>query len=595
MSGEWRKEKLGNLCSIRTGRKDVREGNPNGTYPFFTCARNHTYSDEYSFDTEAILIAGNGDVGHASYYKGKFEAYQRTYVLADFKGVDPQYLFFILDGLLKEALFDQKLGNTMPYIKKGMLTGFPIALPRLPEQKRLAAILDEAFAGIDTAIANTEKNLANSRELFESYLNAVFSQQSEGWVERSLSDISHIDSSLVDPRKAEFADLPHVGAGNITSKTGKLVNIQTASEEGLKSGKFLFDESMVLYSKIRPYLEKIARPSFSGLCSADVYPLSPKDEYLCRDFLYYMLLSRDFTDYAIAGSARAGMPKVNRDHLFRYCTALPNVGEQKRLVDSLNDVASESQRLESIYQQKLTALTELKKSLLQKAFSGELTGDNVVPITSVKKPSASVKADSPAFAAHIMAVAYHWHEAKGKNRTFGHVKAQKTLHLVEALAQVDLGRVPVKDAAGPNDFAHMRTAEKWAKDNDFYEFVLRPEGQRGYDFVKGKRYSEWLPQSLEAVEPYKSTLDRVVGLLMPLDTQKAELVATAYAAWNNLLLDGHKPTEANIIHEARENWHRDKHQYTNQQFREAIDRLRSQGMGPTGTGKRVIGQESFEL
>ena len=141
----------------------------------------------------------------------------------------------------------------------------------------------------------------------------------------------------------------------------------------------------------------------------------------------------------------------------------------------------------------------------------------------------------------------------------------------------------------------MRTAETWARENDFYQFVQRAEGPRGYDFVKGKRYNEWLSQALDALEPYKSPLDRVVNLLMPLDTQKAELVATAYAAWNNLLLDGHKPSEEDIVHEARDNWHRDKQQYTESQFHEAIARLRDHGMVPTGTGKRVTGQESLEL
>lgn len=142
---------------------------------------------------------------------------------------------------------------------------------------------------------------------------------------------------------------------------------------------------MVLYSKIRPYLEKVARPDFRGLCSANVYPLSPKGEYLTRDFLYYMLLSKDFTDYAIAGSARAGMPKVNRDHLFRFCATLPSVKEQRRLVDCLDNVASESQSLEAIYQQKLTALAELKQSLLQKAFCSELTADKAVSYPTFKE------------------------------------------------------------------------------------------------------------------------------------------------------------------------------------------------------------------
>jgi type I restriction enzyme, S subunit len=82
---EWEEKRLGEVVDITTGKKDVNQGNPNGKYPFFTCAREHTYSDEYSFEGEAIMIAGNGEVGLCTYYNGKFEAYQRTYVLQDFK------------------------------------------------------------------------------------------------------------------------------------------------------------------------------------------------------------------------------------------------------------------------------------------------------------------------------------------------------------------------------------------------------------------------------------------------------------------------------------------------------------------------------
>ena len=93
MKTEWKVQNLGNLCRIRTGKKDVNQGNPEGEFPFFTCAAEHTYSDCYSFDTEALLIAGNGDVGNVSYYKGKFEAYQRTYILSDFSEVLPRFLY----------------------------------------------------------------------------------------------------------------------------------------------------------------------------------------------------------------------------------------------------------------------------------------------------------------------------------------------------------------------------------------------------------------------------------------------------------------------------------------------------------------------
>ena len=93
-------KKIKDICQIRTGKKDVNTGNPNGIYPFFTCASENTFSNEYSFDTEALLIAGNGDVGKVKYYKGKFEAYQRTYVLDNFKNIHPRFLFHILSNKL---------------------------------------------------------------------------------------------------------------------------------------------------------------------------------------------------------------------------------------------------------------------------------------------------------------------------------------------------------------------------------------------------------------------------------------------------------------------------------------------------------------
>jgi len=152
-----------------------------------------------------------------------------------------------------------------------------------------------------------------------------------------LSDVCGISSMLIDPRRTQYLQMPHVGGANIESMTGKLLDLKTAEQEGLKSAKFLFDEQMVLYSKIRPYLMKVARPDFRGLCSADIYPLSPSDGRLNRNFLFHLLLTPTFTDYAITGSARAGMPKVNRDHLFAFVFHLPSLAEQQRIVGILDE------------------------------------------------------------------------------------------------------------------------------------------------------------------------------------------------------------------------------------------------------------------
>ncbi len=157
--------KLGELCEIKTGKKDVNEGNPDGEYPFFTCAKEPTRSDSYSFDTEALLIAGNGDVGAVKYYLGKFEAYQRTYVLVNFeKSVLPMFIYHYLDATLKPIVSAQKLGNTMPYIKMGMLSNFEISLPPLEIQQQIVSEIESHQLAVDEAYEEAERQKRKIKE-----------------------------------------------------------------------------------------------------------------------------------------------------------------------------------------------------------------------------------------------------------------------------------------------------------------------------------------------------------------------------------------------------------------------------------------------
>ncbi|MCG9564623.1 restriction endonuclease subunit S [Vibrio chagasii] len=281
--------------------------------------------------------------------------------------------YFLLESSTQSAINRVATGATVKGIKAKLFKKIQISYPSIAEQENIVTLLDKAFAAIEQARVNTEKNLQNARELFDSYLQQVFSERGEGWKKFVFSDLCEITSKLVDPRESEFLDYPHIGAANITSVTGELTEIKTAREEQLKSGKFVFDESMVLYSKIRPYLMKTCRPNFVGLCSADIYPLVPNKELITRDFLFYLLTTQNFTDYAISGSSRAGMPKVNRTHLFNYTCHTPSVEEQEMLVEKLNLMMEQSEELQGIYQSKLAALDELKQSLLQQAFTGQLT------------------------------------------------------------------------------------------------------------------------------------------------------------------------------------------------------------------------------
>lgn len=391
MKAGWQTKSLGDVCDVIGGGTPSKDNADfyTGEIPWATVrdmrsdviAETEFRITEVAVKSSATNVIPSGNVVIATRVGlGKVCLLgQDTAINQDLRGILPKdgkqlairYLFWWLKSIAPVIVAEGR-GATVQGVKLPFVKSLKIPLPSISEQQRIVAILDEAFAGIATARAAAEQNRQNACALFESHLQSVFSARGEGWVAKVFSEVCEISSTLVDPRKDEFLDLLHVGGANIESKTGGLLELKTAREEGLISGKFVFDESMVLYSKIRPYLMKVARPDFRGLCSADIYPLSAKQGQVDRNYLFHLLLSPDFTSYANAGSARAGMPKVNRDHLFAYRCYFPPVEKQAELAASLDALQEESRRLEALYQRKLEALDELKQSLLHQAFSGQL-------------------------------------------------------------------------------------------------------------------------------------------------------------------------------------------------------------------------------
>jgi len=140
--GEWREVRLGDICNITTGKLDANAAVENGKYKFFTCSKTDYLIDKYAFDTEALIIAGNGDIGHIKYFNGKFNAYQRTYVLDKFLG-DTLYIKNYMDYKFKMKVDIEKQAGAMPYIKIDTLNSFIVRMPSLEnEQKAIATILN---------------------------------------------------------------------------------------------------------------------------------------------------------------------------------------------------------------------------------------------------------------------------------------------------------------------------------------------------------------------------------------------------------------------------------------------------------------------
>lgn len=283
--------------------------------------------------------------------------------------INTEYLAYALSGKRSEIT---KLAGKTTFLEvpRGRLKEFRIPVPPLEEQRRIVARIKECMERVEEIERLRSAANAEREALFESTIEAALAEANGKEV--LLEEVSSIEVPLVDPRSEDNMNKLHVGGANIESGTGSLLDLKTSKDEELKSIKFPFNSSMVLYNKIRPYLKKVARPDFEGICSADMYPLTPRPDLLLRDYLFFLLLSRDFTQYAINGSNRAAMPKVNRKHLFAYKFKLPGLGQQQAIIDELNEAFAAISTLRQTISEGVQEENHLRDAILRKAFSGEL-------------------------------------------------------------------------------------------------------------------------------------------------------------------------------------------------------------------------------
>ena len=204
-------------------------------------------------------------------------------------------------------------------------------------------------------------------EVPEGYIRNSSTIIPSGWKKSDFSALAIIASGLVDPKQEPYCHMKHIGPENIEKNTGRILETSLASELGLISGKFYFDSKSIVYSKIRPNLNKVCAPNFEGICSADCYSITPT-QAIRKHYLLNLMLSYDFYKRAVACSMRTGMPKINQDDLNIIPMCYPsNLVEQERIERILTD------------QDKLIALKEKlieekklkKKALMQQLFSGK--------------------------------------------------------------------------------------------------------------------------------------------------------------------------------------------------------------------------------
>jgi type I restriction enzyme S subunit len=286
----------------------------------------------------------------------------------------PKFIFYFLLSCHQE-LSDQAVGSAQPNLSGLKVKDLQVPLAPLPEQQRIVGILDEAFGGLATAQAHAAQNLQNARDLFESHLNAVFTQRGEGWVEKTLDQICIVErGSSPRPIKNYFTTnedgVNWIKIGD-TEEGGKYVysTAQKITPEGAKRSKFVKEGDFILTNSMsfgRPYIMKTSGYIHDGWFALRL------NVSIDSDYLYYLLSSKVVQSQFTRLASGSVVLNISGDLVKQAVLPIAPLTQQHKIAEHLMVLSDETQRLESIYHRKLAAMAKLKKSLLHQAFSGEL-------------------------------------------------------------------------------------------------------------------------------------------------------------------------------------------------------------------------------
>ncbi len=361
--------RLGDYVRIRTGKLDANASSDNGQYPFFTCAIEPLKIDTYSYDCECVLVAGNGDL-NVKYYNGKFDAYQRTYIIEslDKTVLSAPYLYCFLDKYL-ETLRQQAIGGVIKYIKLGNLTEADIPVPSIAGQKKIV----ENLSKLNELIALRKKQLVKLDRLVKSRFIELFGDpvtNPKGWTTKPLLDMGYCKNGMNFHTGDSGIEMHCLGVGDfkdlsVIDGTEQLpvvsLNEAPPEENMLRDGDIVFVRSngnkalvgrcLVVYPRKTP-------TTYSGFCIR--YRLTSNEvdtAYLLR------VLKTDSMRKKMAGRG-ANIQNLNQQILASLDISIPPMEMQKQFATFV-DLTDKSKLA---IQQSLDKLELLKKSLMQEYF-----------------------------------------------------------------------------------------------------------------------------------------------------------------------------------------------------------------------------------
>lgn len=394
----WERKPIGEICEVIPGQSpEGKFYNEEGKgFPFYQGKKD--FGEKYIRDprvwtTFATKIACAGDilmsvrapVGPINFTNEKICIGRGLAAIRVSSQIDREFLFYFL--LAYQPQIKGNEGAVFASINKNQIESISIPLPPLPEQRRIVALLDEAFAGLETLRANAEKNVQNARELFESYFESIFSETSYKWIETTFSDRNLLqiidgDRGANYPKSSDFHDEGHclfLNTKNVRPDGFDFQSRMFVSAEkdvALRKGK-LSREDVVLTTRgtignVAHYSHDV--PFDNVRINSGMVILRPNTERLLSSYLFGFMRSQVLKRQILAGFTGAAQPQLPINVLNNFKLLAPkNIANQAVIVQKLKKFEVETSHLSSLSRNKLKSIDELKQSILHQAFSGQLT------------------------------------------------------------------------------------------------------------------------------------------------------------------------------------------------------------------------------
>jgi type I restriction enzyme S subunit len=400
MKNGWTTKSLADVAEISAGNSAPQAESlfKDGIYPFFRTAdagrirfgeilESNDYLNEKGvkglrrFPKGTILFPKSGASTFLNHrvilgVEGCVSSHLAT-ILADENQAIPRFLLYFLVTVEAQDLVQD---HAYPSLNLPTIAGISVQVPPLPEQRRIVGILDEAFEGIATAKANAEKNLENTRSLFESHLESVFTQRGQGWLEKRLGNVCSIGDgnySSKYPKASEFVQsgIPFLTATNLKDGTvmpEELRYISPEQHSQLSKGHVKTGDLVIVVRGSKTGNSSIVPHLFDGANLNSQLAFLRPSANITNKYLFYSFNSRPIQEKVRREISGAAQPQLPNNKLLDISICYPPLDEQHSIVAKLDSLREETRHLKLLYQQKLAALDALKKSLLSQAFNGKL-------------------------------------------------------------------------------------------------------------------------------------------------------------------------------------------------------------------------------